>query len=364
MTEPDSAPTPSDSTGSGKLGRPPRFVVLVALAVVAVAAGWSAVWYFGTQKADAMITAWLADEAARGRTYACGERSVGGYPFRVEVRCTEPSVDIADAKPHVRASASGFRAVAQVWNLTHVIYEIDGPVRIEGGNKRRPAFAVDTDWDLLQGSLRAPGGQIARGDLAITGFTAMPDPAVGGPGGGATVTASRVGIHGRKADTAPDAHDVDIAVDTIDLVVTPDGMGPSDAVDLSFVGRLGALPYPPPRDPEAFLAAWRANGGSVEVGKLSATQGETELRAEGTLTPDGAGRPEGSVTIKLAGPDLTTPGSAGAFGGLAPVMALALRLAGRPDDIEGRTAVSGTIEMRDGKVFLGPMPIAELPKIF
>ena len=49
---------------------------------------------------------------------------------------------------------------------------------------------------------------------------------------------------------------------------------------------------------------------------------------------------------------------------LAPIVALALRLTGKPDDIDGRTAMSGTIDMRDGKVFLGPMPIVELPKVF
>ncbi len=352
-----------------KLGRPPRFLLLVVLAVVAVAAGWSVVWYLGTRQADELITAWLAEEAAKGRTYDCAQRSVDGYPFRVEVSCLSPSVDIADARPHIRATAAEFRAVAQVWNLTHVIYEIDGPVRIESGNRpRRPDFAVDADWELLQGSLRAPEGRISRGDLAIVDFRASPDPKTLGPAGGATVSASHVEFHGRNAnaddDTAPGARDIDVAVDAKDLVVTPDGMGPPDAVDLSFVGRLGALPYPPPRDPEAFLAAWRGNGGSVEVGKLSATQGDTEIRAEGRLTPDDSGRPEGAVTVKLAGPDLSTPGSAGAFGGLAPIMALALRLTGKPDDIDGKTALSGTIEMREGKVFLGPMPIVELPRVF
>jgi hypothetical protein len=348
-----------------RLGRPPRFLVLVTLAVLLVIAAWSAVWYFGTRKADDLAEAWLASEAAKGRNYTCGERSVGGYPFRVEVACASASLDIADSAPHIRATAAGFRAVAQVWDLTHVIYEIDGPVHVEAGNRaKRPDMAFDATWTLLQGSLRAPGGTVTRGDIAITGLTATPDPRTLGPGGGATVSARRVEVHGRHAETGEDARDVDVAFDASNLVVTLADATPPDPVDISFVGRVSALPYPPPRDPKAFLAAWRQNGGSIEVGKLAAMQGDTEIRAEGVLTPDGDGRPEGSVTIKLAGPDLTTPGSAGAFGGLAPIVAMALRLTGKPDDIDGKTAISGTIDMRDGKVFLGPMPIVELPKVF
>lgn len=370
MTEQPAHDDPrNDAPGGERLGRPPRFVVLIVLAVVLVALAWSGVWYAGTQKADELVTAWLASEASKGRTYDCGERGFGGYPFRVEVTCSAPRLDIADASPRIRFSAENFRAVAQVWNLTHVIFEIDGPVRVAAGDRpKRPDVAVDADWQLLQGSLRAPDGRVERIDIAITDLTATPDPLTVGPGGGATVTAREFGLHGRSAlsgaGSAPAGRDYDVAIDAGDLVVALDGMTPPDAVDIAFVGRLGAMPYPPPRDPEAFLAVWRENGGNIQVDRLSATQGETELRASGQLVPDGAGRPEGTVTISLAGPDITTPGVAGAFGGLAPVVAMALMFTGKPAEIDGRTALSGEVEFKDGKLMLGSMAIAELPRLF
>jgi len=350
-----------------KLGKPPRFIVLVIGLVILVCAGWSVLWYLGTQKAHAMIGDWLAAEAAKGRTYDCAERGIGGYPFRVEVTCLKPSLDIADARPRIRATADDFRAVAQVWNLTHVIYEIDGPVHVQSGPDKNPKLAVDADWDLLQGSLRAPGGVIQRGDLAISNLKAAPDPAMLRSARGATVTAAYVEMHGRRGAAAAGgparSRDVDLALEATDLVVTPDGMGPPDALDVSFVGSLGALPYPPPRDPQAFLAAWRDNGGRIDVAKLSATQADTELRAEGTITPDDAGRPVGSVTIKLAGP-VVEGGGGTAFGGLAQVMAMGLMLAGQPSDIDGRKAVSGTVDFRDGQLFLGPVPLMDVPPVF
>ena len=38
-------------------------------------------------------------EAKAGRIYACTRQTVGGFPFRIEVRCTEPSVELRGAEP-------------------------------------------------------------------------------------------------------------------------------------------------------------------------------------------------------------------------------------------------------------------------
>lgn len=359
-------PNPPASGQRERLGRPPRFLVLVAAAVLLVAAAWSAVWYAGTRKADALITAWLAAEAAEGRSYACGERGIGGYPFRVSVTCAAPVLDIADAEPRLRFVAEGFRAVAQVWDLTHVIFEIDGPVRLEADG---PDVAFDADWTLFRGSLRAPGGEIRRLDIVATGLAATPDPATPNPAargpGGVTVTAAEVEFHARRAEGgAAGARDIEAAVDARDLVIALERQPAPQPVDVAFVGRLDALPYPPPREPAAFLSAWRANGGAIDVARLSAAQGGTELRAAGRIVPDGAGRPEGRVTVSISGSDVATPGSAGAFGGIGPLIAMALRFVGKPTDIDGRAGLAGEIDFRDGRVVIGGMPIAELPPLF
>jgi len=374
MTDAPNEPhTPSDrqspdqggSPLGGKLGRPPTFIVLMLSAIVVAIAGWSAIWYFGTRKAEEMALAWLDAEAAAGRVYSCAESTVGGYPFRASLRCEAPRLDLSDAEPQVRATGASFRAVAQIWNPTHVIFEIDGPIRIETGAPARPDAAIDANWQLLQGSLRAPEGRIRRLDIAITDLEATADPATLGPGGGGQMTAGSVGIHGRAVPGAgPGSRDVDIAVDVSDLVATVAGAEPPAAVDIRFVGRLDALPATAPRDPRAFLSAWRDNDGGLTVERLSVLQGETELRASGTLTPDGEGYPAGSVTVALAGPDVTTPGSAGAFGGLAPLMVLGLRLAGEPGEIEGRTALTGDLDLRDGNAYFGAIPITALPRLF
>lgn len=357
-TAPDGAPRSRE-----RLGRPPRFLVLIVALVVLVIAGWSAVWYVGTRKADQLVAAWLGSEAAQGRTYRCGERSVGGYPFRVTATCASPELDIADSGPRLRLAAEGFRAVAQVWNLTHVIFEIDGPVRIGvGGDDAAPEMLLDADWQVLQGSVRAPGGQIRRIDVVARDISAAPEAPAYLSGPAMRLTARELQLHGRRAEaTADGANDIETAITLDDLVAATDGAAPSEPVDVAFVGRLDALPYPPPREPAAFLAAWRDNGGSIDVTRLSAQQGGAELRAAGRIAPDAAGRPEGRVTVSLAG-----AGSVGSstFGGLGPIVGMALQFVGKPTEIDGRPAIAGEIDFRNGRMLIGGVPIAELPRLF
>lgn len=362
MTE-DTPPRASERPPRERLGRPPRFLVMLAGLVLLVVAGWSAVWYAGTRKADELVETWLTSEAAKGRIYRCGDRSIGGYPFRVTATCSTPELDIADSGPRLRLAADGFRAVAQVWNLTHVIFEIDGPVRVGvGGDDNGPEALLDADWELLQGSVRAPGGQIRRIDVVARDLAATPEAAAYRAGPAMRLTARELQLHGRRADGAAEgSNDIEVAVTLNDLVVGLEGSAPPDPVDVAFVGRLDALPYPPPRDPAAFLAAWRHNGGSIDVARLSAQQGDAELRAAGRIAPDAAGRPEGRVTVSLAG-----AGAIGGdtFGGIGPVVGLALQFVGKPTEIDGRPAIAGEVDFRNGRVLIGGVPIAELPRLF
>jgi|FEC22Drversion2_1045045.scaffolds.fasta_scaffold00382_3 hypothetical protein len=363
MTE-DPTPTAPDGAPRSRerLGRPPRFLVIIAGLVLLAVAGWSAVWYVGTRKADDLLAAWLDSEAAKGRTYRCGERSVGGYPFRVTATCASPQLDIADSGPRLRLAAEGFRAVAQVWNLTHVIFEIDGPVRIGvGGDDTGPDALLDADWQVLQGSVRAPGGQIRRIDVVARDIAATPEaPAY--PGGPAMrLSARELQLHGRRADAADGSNDIEAALTLDGLVTARAGAAPSQPVDIAFVGRLDALPYPAPREPAAFLAAWRDNGGSIDVARLSAQQGGAELRAAGRIAPDAAGRPEGRVTVSLAGAGSVDSGT---FGGLGPIVGMALQFVGKPTEIDGRPAITGEIDFRDGRMLIGGVAIAELPPLF
>ncbi len=59
-----------------------------------LAAGWSVFWFVAAGKVDQSVDEWRAREAAAGRVYECGKRSVAGFPFRLEVTCDDASVTL------------------------------------------------------------------------------------------------------------------------------------------------------------------------------------------------------------------------------------------------------------------------------
>ncbi len=70
----------------------PVFVPLTLL--VALAAVWIGLWFYAAAAAETALAGWRAREAKAGRIYECGSERIGGFPFRIEVRCASPSVEL------------------------------------------------------------------------------------------------------------------------------------------------------------------------------------------------------------------------------------------------------------------------------
>src|SRR6185437_2528114 len=85
--------------------------------LILIAIAWSAGWFVVRDRAVAAIDRFLAVEAAAGRQWTCADRSVSGYPFRIEVSCETVTV----RRGPVTASAGRLLAVAQVYKPRHII---------------------------------------------------------------------------------------------------------------------------------------------------------------------------------------------------------------------------------------------------
>src|ERR1700722_14586012 len=95
------------------------FIMPVLVLVAAVA--WSGFWFYAASQVDAKADAWRAQEAKSGRVYDCAKRSVAGFPFRFEVRCSNASVALlsqtagqAAAQTPITARLGEILVVAQV----------------------------------------------------------------------------------------------------------------------------------------------------------------------------------------------------------------------------------------------------------
>src|ERR1700755_2143136 len=102
------------------------FIAPVLLLIIAIA--WSGFWFFAASQVDVQADAWRAREAQSGRDFDCAKRSVGGYPFRLEVTCAGASVALKSqaagqtATP-VTAKLGQILVVAQVYDPKRVIAE-------------------------------------------------------------------------------------------------------------------------------------------------------------------------------------------------------------------------------------------------
>src|SRR5262245_30452136 len=83
--------------------------------VVALAAGWSAWWFYAAARAEADLAAWRENELQAGRTQHCASQSVGGYPFRIEVRCEGAGLQLNGA-PTLQLKLPTAVVAAQVYD--------------------------------------------------------------------------------------------------------------------------------------------------------------------------------------------------------------------------------------------------------
>src|SRR5688572_18624566 len=87
-------------------------IVLIGLLVV-LGGLWAGAWHYGAGIAERTLDGWKAREAKAGRTYACASQSIGGFPFGIEVRCTDASAELRSNQPPLALKTKDMLVSAQ-----------------------------------------------------------------------------------------------------------------------------------------------------------------------------------------------------------------------------------------------------------
>ena len=131
----------------------PVFVMPVAMLLAAGA--WSAFWFYAASQVDEKFDGWRVREAKSGRTYECVNRSVAGFPFRMEVRCETPTVTLVSQTPEQLATRTQLTAqlkdilvLAQIYDPTKIIAEFTGPATVSNRGEA-PSFAANWTTDIV-----------------------------------------------------------------------------------------------------------------------------------------------------------------------------------------------------------------------
>ncbi|HEY9211895.1 MAG TPA: DUF2125 domain-containing protein [Ancylobacter sp.] len=334
--------------------RRPWLVVLpVALFVVAGLA-WTGAWFYASARAEQEIDAWIATEATKGRMWNCTDRKLGGFPFRFELMCDQPSVTFAGAGQWSWTAARA-HAVAQVWNPQHIIAEFQGPARLQEATTNRQ---IEANWTLLQVSGVGAKGQLERLSISANDYTLAE--------GGTNVFAARHAEFHARHHPGDTSNTLDIAMGVKGATGLATGMPAGAPVDGEFQAMVSQVPEFRAMPVEERLRLWQAAGGrlTVEVAKLSAGGGV--MSANGEIGLDPQRRPDGMLTLSLVNAPalLNALTTAGLMPAMAANIAPVLMAAGMPTTVDGANANSFPFVFRGGRVALGILPLGKIGPLF
>ena len=340
----------------------PLFLLLSA------AATWSFVWFYLSQEADARITEALATASEKGWTLTCGNRAIRGFPFRLEFDCGQPELVSETTSERLTVTAQRLLGVALIYNIKHVIVEVEGPTQVStfklGGERR--ALEVKT------GSARA-SFELEDNGLAAVSFVATEAlsqiPAFGllHQSRGSAFATERAALHIRKIDAT--THDIALKFDNTKLEgELSSALFESEtliAKTMDFVGQMKQSHALFHRSPAPGLAAWQAAGGEMHVRHLIVDAPALDIELSGVSTLDTWGRINGKFKgvfgkLNQLITDLKARGVLNDDG--ARLAAGAIGLLARPTKDGSKAELP--VKISGGDVFLGPIKAMVLPALF
>jgi hypothetical protein len=380
--------------------------VMPALVVIAAAA-WSAFWFYSASQVDQTVDAWRAREAASGRIYDCGKRTVAGFPFRLEVHCLDATVELrsqtadraAAQAPPVTARLGDILVVAQIYTPKLLIAEFKAPATLSENGQ--PLMIVN--WATARSSIVGLPGTPQSADLVFDNPTI---DRVAASVRTQIVRASHVELHGRIAENSKPDHPTIETVLELTGATLPDVhpvlTKPFDADVRAMVhGLKDFTPKPWPVRLRELQAA-----GRIEIAQSRIQQGDLIAIGAGSLGLTADGHLDGELhmtatgfetlipalgieqmleqgvpqsTLDKVAPGVKTEDINNLFGALdraIPGLGKAVRenanagvtvglaAIGQEATLEGKKARSFPLRFVDGAVFIGPLKIAQTPPLF
>ncbi|MGL4441775.1 MAG: DUF2125 domain-containing protein, partial [Bosea sp. (in: a-proteobacteria)] len=157
-------PTPDNARQSKSRSGGIRWGLYLPIVVLAlIVAGWSAFWFIARSLVSSGIDKALAETAARGDTWACLDRNISGYPFRLEIRCRDVTLMRSATAGVTQLSTGPVVFIGQPHTPGHVLAQGDGPLVATLADGRR----VNARWELAEASRRASGSELERLSIDI-----------------------------------------------------------------------------------------------------------------------------------------------------------------------------------------------------
>lgn len=322
---------------------------MVALSLLLLVAGWTALWLFARYEAVATFARWRLAERGFGRAWTCPDEHVGGFPLGIVLSCDHPTFKGPVGDGLFQGGIAGLRAEARLYFPTNVVVNLDGPLAMtEVAGPRR----LDARWSsaalTLRGTLPA---DLDHGQLEMAGLAL-------GPPLGATVAHLTLGFKpvSRAADARMDL-EATLAAEGARVPALDAALGSDDPVQLRFSGFATQVSFAGGVTLPELLDPWVAAGGQLHVGSLDLAKGAFQAHAAGRVGLDEDHRPQGRLDAGFSGLEpvaerLGLPMGAVKVGGLLSGL---LGGAAAPTADAGPAELTLPVVAKDGKLQFGPV---------
>jgi hypothetical protein len=368
-------------------------IALSVCVVVVLAGGWCWLWYYAASEADRTLSGWVQREATAGRVYTCGSQDITGFPFRIQAHCVEAGAQINSNQPPFAVNAKDITFAAQVYHPTRLVANVTGPLTLSIPGQP-PSFTAN--WTEAQ--MTVSGLPPEPASVTVSVDNPKVDQSVS-TGSTTIFTADSAEVQSRViGGSAADNPVIDTIVrfaaataPTVHPLLAQPGQGDIDAV---FKGFKDLAPKPWAQRFREMQAA----GGSIEIKRLRLERKDSIIVGEGELKLNPDGKVEGLIRVAISGVenivpqlgidraidrgisrlsgdkgasqglnmlDQLMPGLGGAIRNTATASVIdSLNKMGQPTEIDGKPAIMLPLRFSDGSVYLGMIPLGDVPPLF
>src|SRR6266702_4678373 len=124
-------------------------IYLTAGVVIVLLVLWIGGWFAAVRVAEAALSR-ATSSPIGGISFACPDRSLSGFPLRIDLRCQRATA--SDAAAGLQASLGGFWASAPLYRPGFIEATLDGPLQL---NAPARGVALTASWSAADATASA-----------------------------------------------------------------------------------------------------------------------------------------------------------------------------------------------------------------
>lgn len=334
-----------------------RLIIIISLASILLVGGLVAYWLIARSILEDGIAEWAEEGRTKGAEIAFGGPEVAGFPLRLLVRITDPNGGLP--AQGLVWQGPDFTVYAWLWDLNSITVEGEGAHRLE-----TPDVIVLFSHAASKAEIGLSGGELNSVSLDFS------SPVLTTEGNYQSLASKRFFVSAGPLQPEKDGRfHSNFELLWQEFQIPPLGalaielFGPT-LESLSLKGKMtGALAG---GTPQQIAQIWRDSDGRIELEELTLQWAGFELKGSGTLKLDEANRLAGSLDVETLGllPLLEKAVSLGLLDpeALGPSLDLLSALSTPTEDGRGKTSFK--VSMQDGTLYLGPVAIGQLRRLF